>query len=338
MLDDLQQDSRWAQGRHLQSLFFGGGTPSLFSPQAISQIIEGVDRIIGITEAAEITLEANPGTVEQARFVGYRSAGVNRLSIGIQSFQPRQLEKLGRIHSSDEAVKAIHNASIAGFDNVNIDLMHGLPQQSLEQAIDDLKQAIDLQPTHLSWYQLTIEPNTAFYSQPPAMPGEDLAADIEQAGWEYLASHGYQQYEVSAFSLLEQQSRHNLNYWQFGDYLGIGAGAHGKITAPDQGQVLRTQKTRLPEHYLDHIPVDKWRAVDAQQLTLEFMMNALRLNQGVELDSYTLRTGLELANIQPELEWLEENGLLQLTGGQMATTPLGQRFLNDVIARFMPEE
>ena len=242
LIADLQQDQPWAQGRKLTSIFFGGGTPSLFSAAGIGQIVSAAEKIIGFNEDIEITLEANPGTFEQEKFSGFRSAGINRLSIGIQSFNDAHLTKLGRIHSGNQALSAIDTARTAGFENFNLDLMHGLSGQSLAEASADIQQAIDLGAKHISWYQLTIEPNTEFYSRPPQLPEDDILADIQQMGMALLDEHGFGQYEVSAFAQPGQRSEHNINYWQFGDYLGIGAGAHGKITCPISSRLFAAIK------------------------------------------------------------------------------------------------
>ncbi|MET0355328.1 MAG: radical SAM family heme chaperone HemW, partial [Cellvibrio sp.] len=236
---DLQQDVVLAQGRKLTSIFFGGGTPSMLSAKAIAQIVKDAQTIIGFEPEIEITLEANPGTFEQEKFSGFRAAGINRLSIGIQSFNDTQLKLLGRVHGSDEALRAVDVARKAGFDNINLDLMHGLPEQSVMGAKADLAQAIALAPEHISWYQLTIEKNTEFYSAPPVLPVEDTLADIQDEGQVMLAQAGYEQYEISAYAKNKKRARHNINYWEFGDYLGIGAGAHGKITQPEQSRIMR---------------------------------------------------------------------------------------------------
>jgi oxygen-independent coproporphyrinogen-3 oxidase len=304
---DLEQDLVLAQGRKLTSIFFGGGTPSVFSANAIAQILQDAERLVGFESDIEITLEANPGTFEQERFSGFRAAGANRLSIGIQSFNDVQLKLLGRVHGRDEALRAVNVARKAGFDNINLDLMHGLPQQSISDAMADLQQAIALSPEHLSWYQLTIEQNTVFYSAPPILPEEEILADIQDAGQALLANAGYAQYEVSAYAQPNRQARHNLNYWQFGDYLGIGAGAHGKITQPTQNSIMRLWKTRLPKHYLESqqkitSPINGHQnsyagggeVLTPESLPLEFMLNALRLNEGVALEYFTERTGLLL--------------------------------------------
>ncbi|HCS63388.1 MAG TPA: YggW family oxidoreductase [Cellvibrio sp.] len=346
---DLQQDQSLAQGRKLASIFFGGGTPSMLSAQAIGQILTDAENIIGFELDIEITLEANPGTFEQEKFSGFRAAGVNRLSIGIQSFNDQQLKLLGRVHGRDEALRAVGVARNAGFDNINLDLMHGLPEQSVDAAKADLQQAIELAPEHLSWYQLTIEQNTAFYSAPPILPEEEILADIQDAGVDLLAAAGYEQYEISAYARDKKFARHNLNYWEFGDYLGIGAGAHGKITFPAEDKILRLWKTRLPKHYLE--------ATDSQKIStslgghqnvfgggsdlllpaalpLEFMMNALRLNQGVTKDYFSQRTGLPFAVIEPRWRELIARGLVAGDQSRWVTTSLGHRFLNQVLSSF----
>lgn len=348
--EDLAADRVLAQGRPLTSIFFGGGTPSLFSAATIAGIIADAEQLIGFAPDIEITLEANPGTFEQERFHGYRAAGVNRLSIGIQSFNPRHLERLGRIHGAEEALLAVRAARRAGFDNLNLDLMHGLPQQSTKDARADLQQALDLTPEHLSWYQLTIEPNTAFYTAPPVLPEENSLADIQEQGEMLLAQSGFQHYEVSAYAQPGRQARHNLNYWRYGDYLGIGAGAHGKITLPAQGQIQRLWKTRLPKHYLEKTDAHQTpKAGTAQHNNpfmagqeliqpdarpLDFLMNALRLSEGVATQLFEERTGQSLETLQPQWSDLRALGLLETDEARLATTALGQRFLNDVLARF----
>ncbi|OPX54300.1 oxygen-independent coproporphyrinogen-3 oxidase [Oceanospirillum multiglobuliferum] len=339
LLADLDQDLHWVQDRPLQSIFFGGGTPSLFSPEAIAEILRGVEARIPFVEQIEITLEANPGTVEQARFEGYRQAGVNRLSIGVQSFDPAQLKRLGRIHNNQDAIRAAESARQAGFNRFNLDLMHGLPEQTEAQALADLQQAIDLQPDHLSWYQLTLEPNTPFYQAPPPLPDDDALWQIQQAGQALIARAGYQQYEVSAYALNGSQARHNLNYWQFGDYLGIGAGAHGKLTAISESgalEIIRTTKHRHPKQYL---PAVQYRnaltQVEPDELALEFFMNVLRLRQGVPEALYKQRTGQDLDQVAPILTRLQQLGLLQTGTGQLCTTEEGFIYLNAVLEAFL---
>lgn len=341
---DLDADAHFAQGRPLTSIFFGGGTPSLFSAGAIGRILQHAEARLGFADDIEITLEANPGTFEQARFADYRAAGVNRLSIGIQSFADAQLRALGRIHDGSAALQSVAVARRAGFDNLNLDLMHGLPEQTLEGALADLQQALALEPEHLSWYQLTLEPNTVFYNSPPVLPVEDTLVDIQEAGHQRLQDAGFHRYEVSAYAR-GPRARHNLNYWEFGDYLGIGAGAHGKITLPgDGGQVVREWKTRLPEHYLaatDKPPrfANPYTAgrqpLTAEALPLEFMLNALRLADGCPPDTFTARTGLTLDALEPQWQQLQARGLVHPKHQRLGATELGQRFLNDVLGEWV---
>lgn len=337
VLADLEQDLIHVHGRPLTSIFFGGGTPSLFSAAALGRLLEGIERRVPFAPDIEITLEANPGTFEQAKFSAYRQLGINRLSIGVQSFQGDKLKALGRIHDGSEAIRAADMARNAGFDNFNLDLMHGLPDQSLEDALYDLRTAIAQGPTHLSWYQLTMEPNTVFWSQPPQLPEDDLLWDIQEAGQALLAEAGYAQYEVSAYARAGRQARHNLNYWTFGDFLGIGAGAHAKLSSPE-GRIQRTWKTRLPKDYLD--PAKAFQAgareLDADELPFEFLMNALRLTDGVPAGLYPQRTGLPLADLAASRREAEAQGLLQADPARLAATPKGQLFLNDLLQRFLP--
>jgi len=337
LVADLQQEADAVQGRKLHSIFFGGGTPSLFSAKSISAILEYAEKQIGFESDIEITLEANPGTFEQEKFVGFYQAGVNRLSMGVQSFQTQHLKKLGRIHNSDEAKAAIASAKKAGFNNINLDLMHGLPEQTLDNALDDLQTAIDFSPSHISWYQLTIEPNTVFFREQPPLPADETLASIQDAGQALLQEYGYDQYEVSAYAKGGRQAKHNLNYWSFGDYLGIGAGAHGKVTDLAGSCVIRKQKTRLPEHYLDYKIAPRFKAITVAQneLALEFMMNSLRLLKGVPKALFAERTGFTLHTIEPILSELIAKGLLKDDAQQLTTTELGQRYLNSVLAEFM---
>lgn len=349
---DLQQDQVLAQGRKLTSIFFGGGTPSMLSAKAIGQILKNAEKITGFEPDIEITLEANPGTFEQEKFSGFRAAGVNRLSIGIQSFNDQQLKLLGRVHGRDEALRAVGVARNAGFDNINLDLMHGLPEQSVDAAKADLQQAIELAPQHLSWYQLTIEQNTAFYSAPPILPEEEILADIQDAGIELLAAAGYEQYEISAYARDKKRARHNLNYWEFGDYLGIGAGAHGKITFPAENKILRLWKTRLPQHYLESATSQKISTnlgghqnvfgggsdlLLPDALPLEFMMNALRLHSGVPVNYFAERTGAAWQQLEPQWQKLTEQGLVEIVQGYARPTVMGRRFLNRVLQTFINE-
>jgi len=336
LIDDLKADLSWVQGRKLHSIFFGGGTPSLFSGRAIGEILTAVEHQIGFEEDIEITLEANPGTFEQQKFSDFRSAGINRLSIGIQSFSSHHLERLGRIHDGSQALQAIATARAAGFSNFNIDLMHGLPDQTIDEAAADIKLAIDNGAQHISWYQLTIEPNTEFYSRPPPLPNDDRLADIQQAGMNLLHGNDFAQYEVSAFALSSQTSKHNINYWQFGDYLGIGAGAHGKITLPESGVVMRSSKTRQPDKYLARIDsfMAQNRAIAADEMALEFMMNGLRLVDGVPVEYFSPRTGLALSSIETQINDLQRKGLIEIDDSRYRTTKLGYQFLNTVLQQF----
>jgi len=346
---DLEQDAALAQGRKLTSIFFGGGTPSMLSEKAISQIIKDAERIVGFESDIEITLEANPGTFEQEKFSGFRAAGVNRLSIGIQSFNDTQLKLLGRVHGRDEALRAIDVARKAGFNNINLDLMHGLPQQSVEDAKADLAQAIALNPEHISWYQLTIEKNTEFYSAPPILPVEDTLADIQDEGQALLALAGYEQYEISAYAKNKKRARHNINYWEFGDYLGIGAGAHGKITQPELSRITRLWKTRLPKHYLGAAFSKKISTnlsghqnvfgggseiLSQESLPLEFLMNTLRLNDGAPAKYFSERTGLTLEALEPQWGELTQKELVEIADGNLRPTEFGRRFLNRVLEAY----
>ena len=308
----------------------------MFSAAALGRLLKGVEQRIRFAADIEITLEANPGTFEQDKFIAYRALGINRLSIGIQSFQEEKLKALGRIHNGAEAIRAADMARLAGFDNFNLDLMHGLPDQSLDDALGDLRQAIAMQPTHLSWYQLTLEPNTVFWNQPPTLPEDDTLWDIQEAGQALLAEHGYAQYEVSAYAQPGRPARHNLNYWSFGDFIGIGAGAHGKLSHPD-GRIVRTWKTRLPKDYLN--PAKHFKAGDKilshEELPFEFLMNALRLTDGVDAALYAQRTGLSLESLADARRQAEQSGLLQVEPSRLAATARGQLFLNDLLQYFL---
>lgn len=336
LLADLDTDLQHVHGRPLTSIFFGGGTPSLFSDRALGRLLEGVERRVAFAPDIEITLEANPGTFEQAKFKGYRSLGINRLSIGVQSFQQDKLKALGRIHDGDEAIRAADMARAAGFDNFNLDLMHGLPEQSIEDALFDLRTAISQGPTHLSWYQLTMEPNTVFWSQPPQLPEDDLLWDIQEAGQALLAAEGYTQYEVSAYARPGKQARHNLNYWTFGDFLGIGAGAHAKLSTP-AGRIQRTWKTRLPKDYLDRSKAFQAgeRVLEADELPFEYLMNVLRLTEGAPSELFGQRTGLPLQQLAEARREAEQRGLLQSDPARLVATPKGQLFLNDLLQLFL---
>ena len=338
LIQDLELELPYVQGRKLSSIFFGGGTPSLFSAETIGRIIQAAQRRIGFENAhsndtIEITLEANPGTFEQEKFSGYRSVGVNRLSIGIQSFNNSQLEALGRIHSSEQAINAIQTARKAGFENINLDLMHGLPGQDISDALTDLQQAIDLNPNHISWYQLTIEPNTVFYNKPPKLPKDIILESIQEKGLKLLAENGYQQYEVSAYCKKGNKSAHNMNYWEFGDYLGIGAGAHGKATLLDEQRIIRTAKTRKPEDYLarENSYTASCNNIPKEELPLEFMMNTMRLNSGVPKQFFSERTGVSVDTIQSALDKLQKLGLMEQENNNLVPTEKGHKFLNNLL-------
>ena len=336
LLEDLQHDLHLAQDRTIESVFIGGGTPSLFSGEAYQTLFDALRNQLHFSANCEITLEANPGTVEQERFTGYRAAGINRLSIGVQSFQNSQLEKLGRIHNSANAVAALHTARDAGFNRINIDLMHGLPGQSPGDAVSDIQTALKLGVTHLSWYQLTIEPNTHFHKAPPLLPVEDTLAEIQTQGLEAIQAAGLQPYEVSAYAVPGEESRHNLNYWRFGDYLALGAGAHGKITLGKD--ILRYQKTRLPDHYLQRAGsrTAQQHQVLREDRAFEFLMNTLRLHEGFSPALFEARTGLPFSQITSTLHALYEEGLIAERGDHFTCSETGRRYLDDVVARFLP--
>ncbi|KXU38979.1 YggW family oxidoreductase [Ventosimonas gracilis] len=336
LLLDLDTELKKVQGRELVSIFFGGGTPSLFSAKAFDSLLQGIKQRLCFADDIEITLEANPGTFEQEKFSAYRALGINRLSLGVQSFAPKQLAALGRIHSNIEAIHAALNARKAGFNNFNLDLMHGLPEQSISGALDDLKQAIALSPTHISWYQLTLEPNTEFWSKPPKLPEDEPLWEIQQAGQKLLAKQGYQQYEVSAYARNNHQAKHNLNYWQFGDYLGIGAGAHGKWTEAG-GKIYRNWKTRLPKDYMnpDKPFTAGERLLGIEELPFEFMLGALRLNQGVPASLFTKRCALDSKVLDKPRKKAQQLGLLQTHAERLAATAKGRLFLNDLLQLFM---
>lgn len=339
LIHDWERQSQGLQGRPLTSIFFGGGTPSLFSAPAIERILNSIAKQVALPQ--EITLEANPGTIDQPRFAGYRKAGVNRLSLGVQSLQDDKLKILGRIHDSQQAARAMHAAREAGFDNINIDLMFGLPQQSLDDALHDLEKAVALEPRHLSWYQLTLEPNTLFHKQPPPLPADDAIWEMQTAGQQFLQTAGYQQYEVSAYAQTGRECLHNLNYWEFGDYIGIGAGAHGKITVANEANntlsVLRRAQVKHPKDYLNAElrRTTQAKCVPADDLPFEFMLNALRLTKGVPTEYFSQRTGMPLQKIQSQLIAAQNRGLLALENNQLRPTAFGFKFLNDLMQMFL---
>ncbi len=336
---DLKNSARFAQGRKLQSIFFGGGTPSVVSSRMIGACIDLADSVVGLADNAEITLEANPGTAEQEKFLGFREAGVNRLSIGVQSLNERQLNNLGRIHSASEATTAIQMARDAGFDNINLDFMYGLQDQTLDQALGELEQAVAMQPEHISWYELTIEPNTEFYRRPPTLPAHDELTEMSDAGIQHLEAHGYSRYEVSAFAKDGKRCIHNENYWAFGDYLGIGAGAHEKVTLPDESKIIRRSKTRMPNHYMERIGnyIAAENRVSASDLSFEFCMNALRLIDGVPLKLFQQRTGLPLEQLENALKQEVETSLLFPFDNAIQATDLGIRHLNTLLQKLLKE-
>ncbi|UDQ75244.1 radical SAM family heme chaperone HemW [Pectobacterium brasiliense] len=337
LLADLDADLPLASGRELHSIFIGGGTPSLLSAEAMQALLDGVRARIPLTPDAEITMEANPGTVEADRFSGYQRAGINRISIGVQSFDPQKLTRLGRIHGPDEAKRAAHLATGLGLRSFNLDLMHGLPDQSLDEALDDLRQAIALNPPHLSWYQLTIEPNTLFSSRPPTLPDDDALWDIYEQGHALLSAAGYQQYETSAYAKPGYQCQHNLNYWRFGDYLGIGCGAHGKLTFSD-GRILRTVKIRHPRGYMQGTYLDKQHDVANNDRPFEFFMNRFRLLEAAPRADFTAYTGLQEHIIRPQLDQALAQGYLTETDTHWQITEHGKLFLNSLLELFLAED
>ena len=335
---DLEAQSGDVRGRPIISIFFGGGTPSLFPPEAIGRVLEAARRHLEVAPDCEITLEANPGTVERGRFAGYREAGVNRVSLGAQSFDARQLETLGRIHSPAETIRAAQELHAAGLSNFNLDLMYSLPGQDAAGAARDVEQALALAPAHLSHYQLTLEPGTQFAARPPTLPGDDAADEMLAACHGRLANAGFAQYEVSAYARPGRQCRHNLNYWSFGDYVGIGAGAHGKITFAERLEIVRTAQQREPRRYQAGAPgAMTRRRVPGADLPFEFMMNALRLADGFEARLFSERTGLDWDAVRANLERLAARGLLVMDESMCKPTPLGLRFLNDMLLSLLPE-
>jgi putative oxygen-independent coproporphyrinogen III oxidase len=338
LIADLELATPLVWGRKIRSVFFGGGTPSIFSAEAIDKILSHVRMLTPLEYGAEVTLEANPGTVDIANFKGYHAAGVNRVSLGIQSFQPQYLKALGRIHDREQALAAAELA-LNTFDKVNLDVMYALPEQSLEHALQDAESACQLKPAHLSFYHLTLEPNTPFHRTPPSLPDDDTSATMQEEIEKILATNGYQHYETSAFAQPGQQCQHNLNYWTFGDYLGIGAGAHSKLSFHDK--IIRQSRHKHPKKYLEAIKqgqgVDSEWQIGREDLAFEFMMNALRLVDGVEASLFQQRTGLPLRVIQTQMEEAQRKGLLEQVGGVIKPTLLGQRFLNSLLEMFLPE-
>lgn len=337
LIADLEQDLEKLPARPITSIFMGGGTPSLFSPDMLSYLLVELAKRIEFSDAIEITLEANPGTTEYQRFYGYREAGMNRLSLGIQSFSNEKLKILGRIHDGDQAIKAVAAAKSAGFTNINLDLMHGLPKQSVIEGLKDLQIAFSLEPTHISWYQLTIEPNTKFHQRPPQLPLEEAIGELQERGEEIFRQKAYKHYEISAFSKDGYNCMHNRNYWQYGDYIGIGAGAHSKLTDNKKMTIRRAWKQKNPKAYLakknQFLAEEKF--ISVEELPFEFMLNALRLYQKISGELFQQRTGLSFSSIQPVLYKAQQQGLLTYDEFAMETTEFGKRFYNNILAMFM---
>jgi oxygen-independent coproporphyrinogen-3 oxidase len=346
LLEDLALDAGAAQGRALGSVFFGGGTPSLFAPEQVARLLEGARALVPFAPDVEVTLEANPGTVEHGRFSGYRDAGINRVSLGAQTFDAEQLRTLGRIHGSGDIARAVDEVRSAGIENFNLDLMYGLPAQTLQQALADLDAALALEPAHISHYQLTLEPGTVFYHRPPPLPDSDAIWQMQLDCQERLAARGYEHYEVSAYARAGRRSRHNLNYWLFGDYIGVGAGAHGKLTwlasAGHAGpSIVRSARVKQPREFLRRAAADRISdrfEVVAAELPFEYMLNVLRLTDDFAEADFVARTGLEFATVANAIAEAQRKRLVQRTAvGQWRVTELGQRFLNDLQALFLPE-
>ena len=337
LIDDLKADLHLVQGRKIHSIFIGGGTPSLLTGAAYTRLLNEIDSLIGLSDNCEITLEANPGTVETGRFKDYVKAGINRISIGVQSMQNDKLKALGRIHGADEACYAAQQATEAGLNSFNLDLMHGLPGQSLDDALCDLKQIIALSPPHISWYQLTIEPNTQFASKPPTLPQDETLWDIQEQGQALLAQAGYQQYEISGYAKPGFQCQHNLNYWRFGDYLGIGCGAHGKVTDAKTGVITRTEKVKHPRGYMDIIKPYLYKSwqVEQDDLAFEFFMNRFRLTEPCPIEDYSALTNQPLQSQQAALNKAVNTGLLIEKDGHWQVSLKGHRFLNDLLELFV---
>ncbi len=340
LLRDLDYARPGIEGRPISSVFIGGGTPSLFSGKAIATLLDGIRHRLLVVPEVEITLESNPGTVMATRLYEYHAAGVDRLSIGIQSFRDAKLQSIGRTHGREEALAAYQLARAAGFDSINLDLMFGLPEDNLGGALEDLSTALALGPDHLSWYQLTIEPNTAFYRRPPPLPDDDELLTIQQQGQLLIAAHGYTQYEVSAYAREGKRCRHNLNYWEFGDYLGIGAGAHGKIT--DSERITRFARRNHPKEYMKAAgtaaALSEQQVIEAGQVVVEFMMNALRLKKGFSPSLFTSRTGLSQAILEPTLKEAAQRGLIEWRADRIQPTELGYRYLNELLYLFYEDE
>ncbi len=333
LVSDIQQSLHFIEGKCIQSIFFGGGTPSLFNAEAIHEILNNAFKHFSVASNCEITLEANPSSLERHKFYDYRLSGINRLSIGVQSFQNELLKRLGRIHNSDDAILAVEQAQNAGFDNINIDLMTGLPNQSYEQSIADIQQAIDLQVQHISWYELTIEPNTTFYSKPPVLPTETLIDSFDQVGKQLLKANGFNRYEISAYSKPNQQCKHNINYWQYGDYLGIGAGAHSKISTINNElmTILRFSKRKQPTGYMQNQQAVNQTQVINNNILSDYLLNALRLINGFKLQHCTQRTGLSLSEVTNSMQTLQNQNFISIKNNTVIPTHLGINFQNEAI-------
>jgi putative oxygen-independent coproporphyrinogen III oxidase len=340
LIADLEQDLPLVWGRPVQSIYFGGGTPSLFPATSIATFLSAVRARLDLRPDVEITLEANPGTIEHDSFSAYAQAGINRVSLGVQSFDDELLERLGRIHGRQDIEQSLRSLKSAGIDNFNIDLMYALPGQAAEQSKRDIELAIQANPAHISFYQLTIEPNTAFAARPPTLPLDDLAWDMQQRGLDMLEAAGYEQYEISAFSKPGLQSRHNMNYWRYGDFLAIGAGAHGKITTPVDGKVQRYAKHRHPKRYLSGVESGDWRAelrlLGDEERIFEFFLNQLRLREGVYIGDFSARTGLPWQAVESRVQKAVDKGLLEVSQARLRPTDLGWRFVNDIQQMFLP--
>jgi putative oxygen-independent coproporphyrinogen III oxidase len=340
LIDDFERELPLVEGRSIETVFFGGGTPSLFAPEEIARLLQSLRQRIEFAANAEITLEANPGTIERGRFAGYRDAGINRVSLGAQTFSPRALERLGRIHSPDDTLRAVDELRTAELDNFNLDLMYALPQQTLEEAVADVAAACALGPRHISHYQLPLEPGTVFHARPPPLPDEDLAWNMLSECQRLMGSAGFEQYEVSAYAQRGARCRHNLNYWLFGDYVGLGAGAHGKLSIDLPLQIVRTAKPKQPREYQDRLrsaddAVGERALILSSELPFEFMLNALRLNEGFRLSDFESRTGLDRECIAIPLANASERALIEAHGDGWRPTDLGRRFLNDLQASFL---
>jgi putative oxygen-independent coproporphyrinogen III oxidase len=340
LIADLEQDLPLVWGRPVQSIYFGGGTPSLFPATSIATFLSAIRARLDLRPDVEITLEANPGTIEHDSFSAYAQAGINRVSLGVQSFDDELLERLGRIHGRQDIEQSLRSLKSAGIDNFNIDLMYALPGQAAEQSKRDIELAIQANPAHISFYQLTIEPNTAFAARPPTLPLDDLAWDMQQRGLDMLEAAGYEQYEISAFSKPGLQSRHNMNYWRYGDFLAIGAGAHGKITTPVDGKVQRYAKHRHPKRYLSGVESGDWRAelrlLGDEERIFEFFLNQLRLREGVYIGDFSARTGLPWQAVEFRVQKAVDKGLLEVSQARLRPTDLGWRFVNDIQQMFLP--